>query len=120
MSLFNLKKYANAEERQKAFEQIVIEIEQLKTPEDKYFCIPQIRELLNIYHQAEEVTAITNFLFIWMEHIRKEQAMTLLMNVSYLPDVSKEYRQGRADGLRVAESTLGLLAFEHGIDLTKC
>jgi len=61
--------------------------------------------------------AIVGFLTTWMTFIRDEQAMTTRMNVSYMPGVSEEYRRGRADGLRLAESTLGLLAYEHGIDL---
>ena len=61
--------------------------------------------------------AIVGFLTTWMTYIRDEQAVTTHMNVSYMPGVSKEYRRGRADGLRLAESTLGLLAYEHGIDL---
>jgi hypothetical protein len=63
------------------------------------------------------VEDIVGFLTTWMTYIRDEQAMTTRMNVSYMPGVSEEYRRGRADGLRLAESTLGLLAYEHGIDL---
>ena len=60
------------------------------------------------------------FLATWIRYIRDEQAMTTRMNVSYMPSVSEEYRRGRADGLRIAESTLGLLALERGIDLRQC
>ena len=63
------------------------------------------------------VEDIVGFLTVWMTYIRDEQAMTTRMNVSYMPSVSKEYRRGRADGLRLAESALGLMAYKHGIDL---
>ena len=60
---------------------------------------------------------VESFLRSWMRFIRDEQYMTSKMTVSYIPDATAEYRSGRLDGLRVAESTLGLLAMEHGIDL---
>ena len=58
-----------------------------------------------------------DFLKTWMEYVRHEQRLTLFMNVSYLPDASADFRRGRAEGLRLAESMLGMLALEQGIDL---
>ena len=67
--------------------------------------------------KGRSMNALVGFLTTWMTYIRDEQAMTTRMNVSYMPGASAEYRRGRADGLRLAESTLGLLAYEQGIDL---
>lgn len=53
----------------------------------------------------------------WMTWCRDEQFITQAMNVSYMPDVSDEYRKGRIDGLAQAEAILGLLMFRQGIDL---
>ncbi|MBU3995891.1 MAG: hypothetical protein KKF42_09015 [Actinobacteria bacterium] len=61
MPLSFLKQYENAEERQRAMEQLSIEIKQLRTPEGKHFCIHQMIEVLNIYQQAEiELAKLTN------------------------------------------------------------
>jgi hypothetical protein len=65
----------------------------------------------------ERIKAITESLLLVMAHIRTEQRMTALMNVSYLEGASEDFRKGRIDGLSHAEVTLGLLMLEQGIDL---
>jgi len=54
----------------------------------------------------------------WMKWCRTEQFTVMMLNINYMPDVSAEYRAGYREGLRIAESHLGLLMFEKGIDLT--
>ena len=48
----------------------------------------------------------------WLVWIRNEQMLTGVMNVSYMPDESADYRRGRIDGLRSAESHLGMLMLD--------
>jgi len=67
-----------------------------------------------------EKAIIKNSLLSWMKWCRNEQVMTQLMTVSYMPNVSDEYRKGRIEALKNAESILGLLMIEKGIDLRVC
>ncbi len=53
----------------------------------------------------------------WMTWCRLEQMKTKLLFLGYPKSWSAEYRRGRVDGLRAAESTLGLLMFGKGVDL---
>lgn len=63
------------------------------------------------------VPDIEKSLKIWMNWCRNEQFITKMLDVSYMPDVSFEYRKGYVEGLRIAEAHLGLLMIEKGIDL---
>jgi len=62
---------------------------------------------------AKELAA--GFLKTWMIFIRQERFRSETGMDIFSP--SHDYRLGRVDGLRLAESTLGLLAYEQGIDL---
>lgn len=58
-------------------------------------------------------------LMAWMIWCCDEQMMTRVMTVSYMPDKSPDYREGRIQALRDAEARLGILMGAAGIDLTK-
>ena len=47
------KQYDSPQERQAEMERLLIEVNQLKTPEGKFFHVPQMLEIGNIYQQAE-------------------------------------------------------------------
>lgn len=48
------KQYPGPKERQEAMEKLLIEVNELKTPDGKRFIIPQMFEIGNIYQQAEK------------------------------------------------------------------
>ena len=51
---------------------------------------------------------------LWLKWIRDEQKIMQTFTGTYMPDVTEDYRRGRIDGLRAAESHLGLLMIGHG------
>ena len=49
-----MKTYETREEREAAFEQILVELAALKNPQGLLITVPKLPELANIYSQAEE------------------------------------------------------------------
>ena len=54
------KQYSDAIERERAMEKLLIEVDEIKTPDGKFMHIPQMREILNIYSQAEEALNVAS------------------------------------------------------------
>ena len=67
----------------------------------------------------KEISEIDRRLKSLMTWMNTEIMMTTMMNVSYMPGKSRDYREGRARAIKDVSAWLGLLMLECGIDLRK-
>jgi len=70
-----------------------------------------------LFPRQKPVNTMAKSLKAFMQWCVTERQVVPLMAVSYMHEKSKEYRDGREEAFRDVESTIGLLALEHGIDL---
>jgi len=61
---------------------------------------------------------ILKFLTTYIKYLQAEQKYLLMLNVSYMPELTTKEREIRINAFKNAENVFGLLALSNGFNLT--